>query len=99
MKVTLTNNLNRVVTLEFASPLCDYAMEVHDSAGNMATLIETSGPWDRPAARKLIAHGYVLAAADMRGTGASFGTWSECSDPASSLDGYDVNEWLESTRV
>ena len=44
--------------------------------------------------RKLIAHGYVLASADMRGTGASFGTWSECSDPMSSLDGYDITEWL-----
>ena len=51
---------------------------------------------DSPAARKLSAHGYVLAAADMRGTGASFGNWTECSDPAARTDGYDVNEWLAS---
>jgi putative CocE/NonD family hydrolase len=57
-------------------------------------LIEGFREWDRPQARKLITHGYVLAAADMRGTGASFGTWSECSDPSSSEDGYDVTEWL-----
>jgi uncharacterized protein len=42
----------------------------------------------------LITHGYVLAAADMRGTGASFGRWSECSDPSVANDGYDITEWL-----
>ena len=46
------------------------------------------------APRKLITHGYVLAAADMRGTGASFGTWTECSDPTASSDGFDINEWI-----
>src|SRR5207248_2733420 len=50
--------------------------------GHLATSLLDSGP-----ARKLIAHGYVLAAADMRGTGASFGTRSETSDPADSTDG------------
>ncbi len=44
--------------------------------------------------RKLLAHGYVLAFADMRGTGASFGVRGECSDPMDSQDGYDLNEWL-----
>jgi putative CocE/NonD family hydrolase len=42
----------------------------------------------------LISHGYVLASADMRGTGASFGAWSECSDPSVANDGYDITEWL-----
>ncbi len=44
--------------------------------------------------RRLIAHGYVLASADMRGTGASFGNWSECSDPASTNDCFDIMEWF-----
>jgi hypothetical protein len=49
---------------------------------------------DSAAARLLSAHGYVVAAADMRGTGASFGTRREPSDPHDGLDGYDVTEWL-----
>jgi uncharacterized protein len=66
-----------------------------DAQGNLVqNLIEGEREWDRPQARKLLTHGYVLAAADMRGTGASFGTWSECSDPSSATDGYDVTEWL-----
>jgi putative CocE/NonD family hydrolase len=48
----------------------------------------------RHVALKLRSHGYVVAAADMRGTGASFGVRGECSDPMDSQDGYDVNEWL-----
>jgi hypothetical protein len=35
VNVTLTNDSNRVVTLEFRSPLCDYSVEVRDSAGNL----------------------------------------------------------------
>jgi putative CocE/NonD family hydrolase len=62
--------------------------------GDLTTTLIGGGAIDRPAARKLITHGYVLAAADMRGTGASFGNWRECSDPAASSDGYVVNEWL-----
>lgn len=42
----------------------------------------------------LLRHGYVVAAVDRRGTGASFGTRSEFSDPADALDGYDVTEWF-----
>src|SRR5260370_36440976 len=57
-------------------------------------LSEGERGWGRPQARKLITHGYVLAAADMRGTGASFGTWSEFSDLSSSTEGTHVREWL-----
>jgi putative CocE/NonD family hydrolase len=60
-----------------------------------STLLTQGGDIDQTLTpRKLIAHGYVLASADMRGTGASFGNWSECSDPSSSSDGYDITEWL-----
>jgi putative CocE/NonD family hydrolase len=48
------------------------------------------------APRLLVSHGYVLASADMRGTGASFGNWTEASDPVSSRDGFDITEWLAS---
>jgi uncharacterized protein len=58
------------------------------------SLLQSEGLMDRPAARTLISHGYALAAADMRGTGASFGKRSELSDPFDSLDGHDVTEWL-----
>jgi uncharacterized protein len=71
-----------------------YLRATVDLDGKLTTLVDTSGPMERPAARRLLTHGYVLAAADMRGTGASFGTWHECSDPAASTDGYDINEWL-----
>ncbi len=46
VKVALTNNLNRVVTLEFASPLCDYSMEVRDSADNLAPETEAKSKSD-----------------------------------------------------
>jgi len=53
-----------------------------------------SVPTQGPVARLLLSRGYVVAYADMRGTGASFGLRSECSDPIDTLDGYDINEWL-----
>jgi hypothetical protein len=34
--LTLRNNSNRTITLELTSPLCDYAVEVRDSTGNLA---------------------------------------------------------------
>src|ERR1700685_1013178 len=46
VRVTLTNTLNRVVTLEFASPLCDYSMEVRDSAGNLVPYTEAKSKSD-----------------------------------------------------
>ena len=36
VNTTLTNLSNRVVTIEFNTPLCDYAVEVRNSAGNLA---------------------------------------------------------------
>jgi putative CocE/NonD family hydrolase len=46
------------------------------------------------AAGTLIKHGYIIAAVDRRGTGASFGTTTDLSDPNDSLDGYDITEWF-----
>jgi hypothetical protein len=42
-----------------------------EADGRLFTLISDREPMDRPAAGKLITHGYVLAAADMRGTTAA----------------------------
>jgi hypothetical protein len=46
VKVTLTNNLNRVSTLEFATPLCDYSMAVRYSADNLAPDTEVESKSD-----------------------------------------------------
>ena len=58
VKVTLTNNLNRLVTLEFASPLCDYAMEVRDGDGNLLPETEVKAKSECPQ-RATGAHGFV----------------------------------------
>jgi hypothetical protein len=58
VKVTLTNNLNRVVTLEFASPLCDYAMEVRDADGNLLPDTDVKSKFECPQ-RYTGGHGFV----------------------------------------
>ncbi len=45
-------------------------------------------------AHTLIKHGYVVVSVDRRGTGASFGSRSELSDPKDATDGHDITEWL-----
>jgi hypothetical protein len=35
LKVRLTNESSRLAVIEFTSPLCDYAVEVRDNAGNL----------------------------------------------------------------
>ncbi len=46
------------------------------------------------AANRLIKHGYIIVSVDRRGTGASFGSRSELSDPRDGPDGHDITEWL-----
>lgn|GEM_PF-255772 len=46
------------------------------------------------ADRALLAAGYVLAIADVRGKGASFGARRGFQDRTEALDGYDLVEWL-----
>jgi hypothetical protein len=62
--------------------------------GKLTSSLVQGGMIERPAPRRLLSYGYVLVSADMRGTGASFGGWSECSDPSVANDGYDINEWI-----
>ncbi len=44
--------------------------------------------------RKVVVHGYIFAVADVRGSGASFGTRVDPTPPQESLDAYDITEWL-----
>lgn len=49
---------------------------------------------DRLAMRSLIRAGYVVATADIRGKGASFGHRRGFQDRTEAYDGYDLVEWL-----
>jgi len=49
---------------------------------------------DRLALRSLIKAGYVVAVADIRGKGASFGSRHGFQDRTEARDGYDLVEWL-----
>jgi len=51
---------------------------------------------DSPLAQPLIKHGYVIAAADVRGSGASFGSWQGIWTREESQDAYEITEWLAS---
>jgi len=48
----------------------------------------------QPIPRALLRHGYVVAAVDARGAGASFGTARGLFAPQEARDTYDVTEWL-----
>jgi putative CocE/NonD family hydrolase len=47
-----------------------------------------------PFLRTLLNHGYLVAAVDARGAGASFGTWHGIFQEVEALDAYDVTEWF-----
>ncbi len=49
---------------------------------------------DRLALKSLIASGYVVAVADIRGKGASFGSRRGFQDRTEARDGHDLIEWL-----
>lgn len=49
---------------------------------------------DFPWLEELLRHGYVVAAVDVRGSGASFGTFGGMFNRRETLDSYDVTEWL-----
>ena len=42
----------------------------------------------------LLSHGYILATAELRGTGASFGRRPVTNSAYDMTDGHDVNEWI-----
>jgi putative CocE/NonD family hydrolase len=47
-----------------------------------------------PWAETVLRHGYVIAAADLRGGGASFGVSTGAFGPEEATDAYDIIEWL-----
>lgn len=51
---------------------------------------------DSPLYQSFIRYGYILANADVRGSGASFGTWTGIFTPEESRDAYEITEWLAS---
>jgi putative CocE/NonD family hydrolase len=51
---------------------------------------------DSPVGLSFIKYGYIVADADVRGSGASFGTWRGIFTPEESRDAYEITEWLAS---
>lgn len=60
--------------------------------GDAVATIADRNPFVPP----LLRHGYVVAAVDVRGTGASFGTSRGILEPVEARDAHDVTEWLAS---
>ena len=58
--------------------------------GFVLNWVMMSEPW----ALELLNYGYVIAVADVRGTGASFGTKSTMWSENEMRDAYDITEWL-----
>jgi uncharacterized protein len=50
--------------------------------------------YQHPSLFTLLRHGYVIAAADVRGAGASFGATEGWFAPKEAEDAYDITEWL-----
>lgn len=67
-----------------------YRARYFDEDGN----VQETALSDRLAMRSLIRAGYVVAVADVRGKGASFGTRRGFQDRTEAQDGYDLVEWL-----
>lgn len=57
--------------------------------GKLYTILETF-PW----LQEVIRHGYVVAAVDARGSGASFGVFDGMFNLRETQDAYDMTEWL-----
>ncbi|OGD18598.1 MAG: hypothetical protein A2Y69_05960 [Candidatus Aminicenantes bacterium RBG_13_59_9] len=51
---------------------------------------------DSPLYQSFITHGYILANADVRGSGASFSAWKGIFTPEESRDAHEITEWLAS---
>ena len=49
-----------------------------------------SWPW----LRTLLKYGYIIVSVDVRGSGASFGTYRGTFSPEETRDAYDITEWL-----
>ena len=61
------------------------AVERHGSISSIA---------NAPYVQTLLKHGYVVAAVDVRGSGASYGTWQGIWTQQESLDAHEITQWL-----
>jgi putative CocE/NonD family hydrolase len=61
----------------------------HSRDGKLETLVDRA-----PRLRTMLKHAYVIAVIDVRGSGASFGTWDGSFSPKETQDAYDVTEWF-----
>jgi len=64
-----------------------------DAEGDVTGAVEGNRRTRRPFV-DLTRYGYVVAVADVRGTGSSFGVRSAYADPNEGNDGHDLVEWL-----
>lgn len=67
-----------------------YRRAVIDKEGTLRSMA------DSPLGQLLLKHGYVLAAVDVRGAGASFGTYMGAFTREETQDAYEITEWLAS---
>ncbi|WP_317151515.1 CocE/NonD family hydrolase [Sphingopyxis indica] len=67
-----------------------YRARFRDDKGEVVELADS----DRLAVQTLLEAGYVVAVADIRGKGASFGTRRGFQDRTEARDSYDLIEWL-----
>jgi len=59
LDLTITNNSNRMVMIALTTPMCDYEVEVRDSAGNLAPDTELKSKSDcahRATGRAILCH-------------------------------------------
>jgi putative CocE/NonD family hydrolase len=52
------------------------------------------GIFEWPWLRTLLKYGYIIVSVDVRGSGASFGTYRGLFSPEETRDAYDITEWL-----
>jgi putative CocE/NonD family hydrolase len=51
---------------------------------------------DSPLSQTMLKHGYVLVNVDVRGSGASFGSWDGIFTKEETKDAYEITEWIAS---
>jgi putative CocE/NonD family hydrolase len=61
----------------------------HARDGKLETILDRA-----PRLQTLLKYGYVVAVVDVRGSGASFGTWDGSFSPKETQDAYDITEWF-----
>jgi putative CocE/NonD family hydrolase len=66
-----------------------YQRALIGSSGNVLTQV-----WKLPWLETLLRYGYVVAAVDVRGGGASYGTRNGPFAPEEAQDAYDITEWF-----